>query len=306
MTDTYKQFAVRTENIAAFRNTVMSYTGNPELKASTARSSADQKVYRAYDILRNLPDGIRNAKIVLTPRKTLEAARAYAAEGKKVAVLNCASAVKPGGETESGYASQEEALCRCTNLYPCLNSTDAVTRFYAPHRSNLNAPHTMNSCLTTDDCIYTPDVTVIKEDGEGYKMYDEEDWFNIDVISCSAPEFLTAFTSPFISGFNRESAEDDRIKKENVYKKRFERILNIARLNGADVVILDFWGYKRSEEDALIVSEAAHKAAESFISFFEEIEMAVGYSCANRNTYDVYSRAFGETEPYPARAAQTV
>ena len=75
MTDTYKQFAVRTENIAAFRNTVMSYTGNPELKASTARSSADQKVYRAYDILRNLPDGIRNAKIVLTPRKTPQKAR---------------------------------------------------------------------------------------------------------------------------------------------------------------------------------------------------------------------------------------
>ena len=299
MTDTYKQFAVKTDNIAAFRDTAATYTRDPELKASTTRAAANQKVFREYDLLRNLPEGTRHAEVKISSRKTLEAAHQYASEGKRVAILNCASAVKPGGETENGNSSQEEILCRCTNLYPCLNTADAIRKFYTPHKTTgFNAPHTMDACLTNDDCIYTPDVTVIKEDRYGYKKLREEDWYNVDVISCSAPEFISAFTSPFISAFSSGS-QPDKTRIENVYRKRFERILNIARWGGVDVVILDFWGYKRSEEDAGIVAEAAYKAAESFSSCFDVIEAAVGYSTASEKTYDIYARAFAVCETYP-------
>ena len=299
MTDTYKQFAVKTDNIAAFRDTVMNFNRNPELKDATSHSVKNQRVFREYDLLRNLPEGTRNAELKLTSRKTLDAAREYAAAGKRVAILICASAVKPGGETENGNSTQEEYLCRCTNLYTCLNSADAIKKFYTPHKTiGFNAPHTMDSCLTNDDCIYTPDVTVIKEENYGYKMLREQDWFNVDVISCAAPEFISAFTSPFISAFGRGS-QPDTSRIENVYRKRFERILNIARYNGVDVVILDFWGYKRSEEDAYTVSEAARKAAESFTSCFDVIEAAVGYSFANENTYNIYAKAFETNEPNP-------
>ena len=306
MTDTYKQFAIKTDNIAAFRDTVTNFTRNPELKAATTRSAANQKVFREYDLLRNLPEGTRNAEIKISSRKTLDAAREYAIRGKKVAVLNCASAVKPGGETENGNSSQEECLCRCTNLYPCLNTADAIRKFYTPHKTTgFNAPHTMSSCLTNDDCIYTPDVTVIKEDNYGYKMLREEDWFNVDVISCSAPEFITAFTSPFISAYGT-GAQPDSTRIENVYRKRFERILNIARYNGVDVVILDFWGYKRSEENAAIVAEAAYKAAEGFTSCFDVIEAAVGYSFANENTYNIYAKAFDKDEQNPEASSSVM
>ena len=298
MTDTYKQFAQRTDNIAAFRNTVMNIKNDSGLKEIADRSSAEQKVIRAYDLLRDLPDGTRNAEVKLTPRKTLEAARQYAAMGKRVAILNCAADKKPGGETENGHDTQEASLCKCTTLYPCLNSTDALMKFYNPHKNNLNAPHTMNSCLTTDDCIYTPDVEVFKEDAEGYRMLPESERFTVDVISCSAPEFISAFTSPFLASFG-SNQPFERSRIENVYRKRFERILSVARKAGVDVVILDFWGYRRSEEDACIVSEAAYKAAESFVSCFDTIEAAVGYSSAGSNTYNIYARAFDKNEPYP-------
>ena len=248
MTDTYKQFAIKTDNIAAFRDTVTNFTRNPELKAATTRSAANQKVFREYDLLRNLPEGTRNAEIKISSRKTLDAAREYASRGKKVAVLNCASAVKPGGETENGNSSQEECLCRCTNLYPCLNTADAIRKFYTPHKTTgFNAPHTMSSCLTNDST-----------------------------------------------------------RIENVYRKRFERILNIARYNGVDVVILDFWGYKRSEENAAIVAEAAYKAAEGFTSCFDVIEAAVGYSFANENTYNIYAKAFDKDEPNPEASSSVM
>ena len=156
----------------------------------------------------------------------------------------------------------------------------------------------MSSCLTNDDCIYTPGVTVIKEDRFGYRMLKKEDWFNVDVISCAAPEFISAFTSPFISAFGT-GAQPDRSHIENVYRKRFERILNIARWGGVDVVILDFWGYKRSEDNAGIVAEAAYKAAEGFANCFDVIEAAVGYSTVSEKTYDIYAKAFDRSESYP-------
>ena len=306
MTDTYKQFAVKTDNIAAFRDTVANFSRNPGLKEATTRSAAKQRVFREYDIIRDLPEGTRDAEIKISPRKTLEAAREYASKGKRVAILNCASAIKPGGETENGNASQEECLCRCSNLYPCLNTADAISKFYVPHKTiGFNAPHTMDDCLTNDDCIYTPDVTVIKEDRYGCKMLREKDWYSVDVISCAAPEFTTAFTSPFISAF-ASGAKPDKTRIEHVYRKRFERILTISRWSGADVVILDFWGYKRSGENAAIVAEAAYKAAESFASCFDVIEAAVGYSTANENTYNIYAKAFDKNESYPEASSSAM
>ncbi len=305
MIDTYQQFAIRTQNIAAFKDTTICYNVEPGLNTAVKNSTAKQKVFRGNELLRNQPTGTRNAKIILTPRKTLEAAQEYAAEGKKVAILNCASSVKPGGETESGYASQEENLCRCSTLYPCLNHLNAIRDFYTPNRANLNAPHKMNSCLTNDDCIYTPGVVIFKEETDGCKMLPEEEWFTVDVISCAGPEFVTSFSSPFLVGFGARTNENDS-RLENTFRRRFDRILNVARTNGVDVVILDFWGYQRSENEAKIVADAARKTAEEYASYFDTIEMAVGFSSPNSRTYEIYSKSFAETEPFPDRVTQSV
>lgn len=57
-------------------------------------------------------------RIVVSGKRTLEASEIYAKQGKRVCVLNFASATNPGGDVVHGSSAQEEAICRCSTLYP--------------------------------------------------------------------------------------------------------------------------------------------------------------------------------------------
>ena len=52
--------------------------------------------------------------------------------------------------------------------------------FYYPHR---NAKNPINNA----DIIYTPDVTVFKTDTGRPKLMNEAEWYDVDVITCAAP-----------------------------------------------------------------------------------------------------------------------
>lgn len=45
-----------------------------------------------------------------------------------------ASATHPGGGVRNGSTAQEEALCRCTTLLPCLTIYDLSRKYYDFHR----------------------------------------------------------------------------------------------------------------------------------------------------------------------------
>lgn len=91
----------------------------------------------------------------MSKKRTLEAAAAYAE--KQVCILNFASATNPGGGVTKGSSAQEEAICRCSTLYPNLKESWVWNKFYGPNRRQQDPLH-------KDDCIYTPGVLVFKSD----------------------------------------------------------------------------------------------------------------------------------------------
>ena len=116
-------------------------------------------------------------------KRSLEAAKGYS--DQKVCVLNFASSSNPGGGGENGSNDQEEAICRCSTLFPCISDDKIVNQFHKKHQAELKAGQM--TALYNDDCIYTPDVLVFKTDTAHPKLMPEKDWYQIDVISCEAP-----------------------------------------------------------------------------------------------------------------------
>jgi len=59
------------------------------------------------------------AKILFEDLRSFSSAEIHQREGK-VCVLNFACLTDPGGGIEVGSDAQEEGLCRCSTLFPCL------------------------------------------------------------------------------------------------------------------------------------------------------------------------------------------
>jgi uncharacterized protein (TIGR02452 family) len=106
----------------------------------------------------------------LVQSDTLDAAQKLHVQhpGAKIAVLNMASPLQPGGGVLRGAKAQEESLCMRSTLYPSLR------------------PEWYRHPI--DAVIYTPDVLVFRSSATPeMKMLEDKDRFYLDVISCAAP-----------------------------------------------------------------------------------------------------------------------
>lgn len=133
-------------------------------------------------------------RVVVEENLTLLAAKQYALEGK-TAVLNFANPIEPGGGVLRGANAQEEYLCRASNLYFSLVSSQAG-KYYEIHNNIIKRNQANSMFIGTDSVIYSPNITIIKED-IGYIPGESSatdtvfinEWFHVDVISCAAPFF---------------------------------------------------------------------------------------------------------------------
>ena len=136
------------ERLAAiFRDTQQFYSTDPELMAAIDAGRKNTKLYDA-DNIPDFPEEATGAGAVsVTKSRTFEAAMRLAKQhpGKRIAVLNFASATKPGGGVLSGSSAQEESLCRCSTLYPTLDRrflwkvcNDVTRTIWGHQESNIN------------------------------------------------------------------------------------------------------------------------------------------------------------------------
>lgn len=252
------------ERIKVFEDTKAAVKTNERLKESIRESVSGQILITENETVETkMPNLSRNknrykesANVVVSGKRTFEAAEAY--KGKKVSVLNFASASNPGGGVERGAGAQEECLCRTSTLYFCLNTPEMWDGFYTPHREEHNPLH-------NDDVIFTPNVTVFKTDTAMPERMKESEWYEVDVITCAAPNHSQLKIR--VLGLDSELY--------NLHFKRFQRILDVAVASGAEVVILGAFGCGAFQNDPKVVAKAAKDAIKEYETSFETIEFAV-------------------------------
>ena len=273
----------REENSAIFRDTEAMCRTHPRLKESIVLSRAGQRLILEYDTVSVPPCGNSSeGRLVVSPKRTFEAASAYA-RTMKTCVLNFASASNPGGGVVSGSSAQEEALCRCSTLYFNLNTSEMWSGFYSPHRAARDPIH-------NDDVIYTPRVTVFKGDTALPATLPESEWYEVDVISCAAPNLREHPSNRMNSGDGDRRIVLPHDELRAIHERRLRRILDIAAANGEEAVILGAFGCGAFRNDPNDVSAAASAVVPQYRARFKVIEFAVYCRPGDTRNFDAFKR----------------
>ena len=233
------------------------YETLPALQEAVQHSIGHQYMV-AQDEALDQPAAVESHTHYLTSaRRTFEAAKEYV--GKKTAVLNFANNHHVGGAPFSAGA-QEESLCRCSTLYPCLQAM--YRQFYQKHIDEYERRQIDET--GSDDLIYTPDVVVFKTDERTDPVYPRmmkySDWYKVDIITCAAPELRYRARKP--RGY------------EEMITRRIKKILDVAAKEKVEVLILGAWGCGAFGNDIAVVSKAFYSLLENYD--FETVEFALG------------------------------
>ncbi len=169
-----------------------------------------------------------------------------------LALLNFASARNPGGGFLNGAKAQEEDLCRCSGLYPCLLK---CPEYYQVNRAQ-------SSMLYTDYSIFSPHVPFFKTSGTGNLL--------------GVPFFVSVITSPAPnSGPFLKDNPDGLSQLRETFFRRWSNVLRIAHHQGVGRLILGAWGCGAFQGDPIVAAETAQQAIQAYGGGFEEIVFAI-------------------------------
>lgn len=170
----------------------------------------------------------------------------------RVAMLDFADAKRPGGWVIEGAQTQEENMCRCTNLYETLVQEKCIKNYYEfnmecgiPDSENhYNEPY-------TDALIYAENVAIFKDD-ETYKSIPVR---YVDVIVSPAP-----------------CGKCDAL--EDILMYRMEGILQVAYKHGVTHLVLGAWGCGAFMQSPKVVASCFARVLKKF-PVFESVVFAI-------------------------------
>lgn len=259
----------RTKNAEIFRDTERRYTTDQAL-VQVVRQSTEAQMFIAEKstVSVPVPSKTEKSRVIVSGKRSLEAAESYAKQGKKVCVLNFASATNPGGGVVNGSSAQEECICRCTMLYPCLNTDQMWNVFYRPHRKAANP-------LYNNDCIYTSNVCVFKSDTNFPEPLSKENWWSVNILTCAAPNLRERPSNMMNPHAGDVAAKITPSEFEKLLTARISRIFEIAVANGNEVLILGAFGCGAFRNPPELVARVFNKVMQDYLCYFDTIEYAV-------------------------------
>ena len=169
-----------------------------------------------------------------------------------LALLNFASARNPGGGFLNGAKAQEEDLCRCSGLYPCLLQ---CMEYYEVNRQQ-------KSMLYTDHAIFSPGVPFFKVRSTGELLPQP---FYPAVITAPAPN-----TGPHLK---RNPGDTESLRA--TFERRWKMVMAMARHQGVTRLLLGAWGCGAFQGDPQMAAETALESIQCLGHGFAEIVFAI-------------------------------
>ena len=189
--------------------------------------------------------------------------------GNKTAILNFADALTPGGLLLVGASTQEENICRCSNLYASLTSNKAQI-YYQINRASMHGVY-------TNSLIYSEDVLFFKDDA----YYTDELSYKLDVITCPAPSIIW----------------DNPTNEYTTIYYRIEQIIKSAILYGAKNIVLGAWGCGAFGQNPHVVADCFREVLKEYDAF-DNVIFAIrscreDYASNTTSNYYVFNEVFG-------------
>ena len=257
-----------------FEDTLNWIRTDKRLSDSVMNARSNTRVYMENDYPEYEKDRFEKMSITISKDRSFEAAKKIKAEHPeyRVAVMNFANAFEPGGGVVHGASAQEECLCRCSTLYPVINTTEARKQYYDHHRK-------LESPMASDALIYSEDILVIKTDTALPERMEEADWYNVDVITVAAPDMRDRFMM-------KKPLNDRQVYQ--LFVRRIAHVLTVAASHKADAVVLGAFGCGAFYNNPEIVSTAFKQALEGFKTAFARCEFAIYCSEKDTVNYEVF------------------
>ena len=262
--------------IQVFYDTQKFYTTDNDLKEALKFSIEHTRIYRP-DEYPDLPDISEKLGLTLVLNlRSFQAAMKFhrVMPNKKIAVLNFASEIKPGGGVLKGSTAQEEALCRCSTLYPTLNQDWLKKSYYFPNQAH-------RDYRNDDTCIYSEKIIICKTDTATPERLSHEDFVPVDVITCAAPN---------LRHIDAEAINFSELSELHV--KRAKHILHIASANGVDILVTGAFGCGAFKNEPKIVAEAWKEALKTYQKKFDYIIFAVFFRNRESDNFKVFNEKF--------------
>ena len=260
--------------IKIFADTQLFYKTDPVLIEAVKFGKQHTKLYKANDYpeLPEIPEKL-GATFTVNSRSFQTAIKFHQEmPDKKIAVLNFASAIQPGGGVFSGSRAQEECLCRCSTLYPLIDRKWLKESYYIPNRQHYNFRH-------DDACIYSEGVVICKSDTESPERLNHEDFVTVDVITCAAPDL-------------RKATRCDIQELFKIHTQRAKHILHVAALNDVDILVTGAFGCGAFKNNPELVAEAWKEALKLYRKKFEYVIFAVYVREHEVNNFKAFSEKF--------------
>lgn len=264
-------YVTRDDMIDVFKDTELFFNTDENLKQAVQDSIKGTTFYAAEEYPPLPKRCFKKTAISVVRRRTLDTAislqRKYLE--LRIAVHNFASATNPGGGVRHGSRAQEEAICRCTTLYPVLNDKKNWQRFY-----NINRER--GDSLYDDACIYTPEIIICKSDTDKPARLSRDKWELVDVITIAAPNLR-----------NKEISDEELFELQ---ERRLRHMFTVVAHHGAEIFVTGAFGCGAFQNNPEVVANAYKKILPEFEGYFKEVVFAIYCRQQEMQNFNAFNR----------------